>query len=263
MPGRLRNLSIEQIDRETVLHPFTVLRDFSDGTLGDPRIVDSGIGCRIRDTKGNEFIDAFAGLYCVNIGYGRQDVADAIHAQAKKLAFYQSYAAHSTEQLIRLSERLVAMSPGEPAQRVLRPVRVRRQRDAGQARLVLQQRVGPAEEEEDHRARAGLSRRHDHVGQPDRPVILSHGLRSAGLRRAPHARAALLAGRAAGRDGGGLLGALRAGSRGDDPCRRARYGRSVHRRARAGNGRDHPAAARILRGHPAGAAALRHPDHLR
>jgi L-2,4-diaminobutyrate transaminase len=111
----LRNRTLEDIDRETVLHPFTVLNDFAQGKLGDPRIVETGQGCRIRDRKGNELLDGFAGLYCVNIGYGRREVADAIYEQAKKLAFYQTYAAHSTESLIRLSDRLVSMVPGRPS----------------------------------------------------------------------------------------------------------------------------------------------------
>ncbi len=111
----LRNRTLEDIDRETVLHPFTVLKDFAEVKLGDPRIVETGHGCRIRDRKGNELIDGFAGLYCVNIGYGRREVADAIYEQAKKLAFYQSYAAHSTEGLIRLSDRLVSTAPGRPS----------------------------------------------------------------------------------------------------------------------------------------------------
>jgi L-2,4-diaminobutyrate transaminase len=51
----------------------------------------------------------------VNIGYGRREVADAIYEQAKKLAFYQTYAGHSTEALVRLSDRLVSMAPGRPA----------------------------------------------------------------------------------------------------------------------------------------------------
>ena len=115
MDTTLRNRTLEEIDRDSVLHPFTNLKDFAEGRLGDPRIMESGPGCRIRDRSGNEFIDAFAGLYCVNIGYGRREVAEAIYEQAKKLAFYQTYAGHSTEALVRLSERLVSMAPGRPA----------------------------------------------------------------------------------------------------------------------------------------------------
>ncbi len=107
-----RNMSLEEMDRQSVLHPFTNLKSYAAGELGDPRIVETGQGIRIRDSTGRELIDGFAGLYCVNIGYGRQEVADAIHAQAKQLAYYHAYAAHSTEALIRLSDRLVRMAPG-------------------------------------------------------------------------------------------------------------------------------------------------------
>jgi L-2,4-diaminobutyrate transaminase len=114
-PVTIRNLSLEDLDRQTVLHPFTPLKTYASGALGDPRILESGKGIRIRDRKGQELIDGFAGLYCMNIGYGRHEVADAIHAQAKKLAYYHTYVAHSTETLIRLSDRLVRMAPGTPS----------------------------------------------------------------------------------------------------------------------------------------------------
>ena len=110
-----RNASLEDLDRQTVLHPFTPLKTYASGAMGDPRIVEGGKGIRIRDRKGRELIDAFAGLYCVNIGYGRAEVAEAIYAQAKDLAYYHTYAAHSTEALIRLSDRLVRMAPGTPS----------------------------------------------------------------------------------------------------------------------------------------------------
>jgi L-2,4-diaminobutyrate transaminase len=115
MSDTTRNPSLEDLDRLTVLHPFTPLKTYASGALGDPRIVTGGMGIRIRDQKGRELIDAFAGLYCVNIGYGRTEVADAIYAQAKELAYYHTYVAHSTEALIRLSDRLVRMAPGAPA----------------------------------------------------------------------------------------------------------------------------------------------------
>lgn len=116
----LSNRSLEEMDRASVVHPFTNLKEFSEGRLGDPRIMRLGEGIRICDYAGRSFIDAFAGLYCVNIGYGRREVADAIHEQAKQLAFYQTYAGTSTEALIRLSDRLVAMGPGSGPQRPAR-----------------------------------------------------------------------------------------------------------------------------------------------
>jgi L-2,4-diaminobutyrate transaminase len=108
-------LSIAERDRLNVLHPFTQLKEFATGRIGDPTIVTGGKGVRILDSKGRSYLDAFAGLYCVNIGYGRTEVAEAIARQAHNLAYYHTYAAHTTEQLAVLADRLVRMSPGRPS----------------------------------------------------------------------------------------------------------------------------------------------------
>jgi L-2,4-diaminobutyrate transaminase len=114
-------LDLAEMDRSSVLHPSTSVADFASGKLPST-VVETAKGVRVRDTQGREFIDAFAGLYCVNIGYGRSEVADAIARQARQLAYYHTYAGHSTEELIRLSDRLVKMSPvssgGRPMRRV-------------------------------------------------------------------------------------------------------------------------------------------------
>ncbi|WFU31444.1 aminotransferase [Bradyrhizobium brasilense] len=107
--------TIAERDRASVLHPFTQLKEFARGRSGDPTIVTGGEGIRIQDAEGRSYIDAFAGLYCVNIGYGRTEVAEAIARQAHKLAYYHTYAAHTTEELATLSDRLVRMAPGKPA----------------------------------------------------------------------------------------------------------------------------------------------------
>ncbi|MDR5777469.1 MULTISPECIES: aminotransferase [unclassified Caballeronia] len=103
---------IAEMDRRSVLHPFTYLKDYATGTT-DPVIVETGKGVRIKDATGREYIDGFAGLYCVNVGYGRTEVAEAIARQAYKLAYYHSYASHTTDQLAKLSDRLVKMAPGK------------------------------------------------------------------------------------------------------------------------------------------------------
>ncbi|RWH67684.1 aminotransferase [Mesorhizobium sp.] len=104
---------IGEKDRNSVLHPFTQLKDFATGKLGEPTIVETGKGIRIQDAHGNQLIDGFAGLYCVNVGYGRTEVAEAISRQAFRLAYYHSYAAHTTDELAILSDRLVKMAPGK------------------------------------------------------------------------------------------------------------------------------------------------------
>jgi L-2,4-diaminobutyrate transaminase len=103
---------IAALDRASVLHPFTQLKDYATGKIGEPTIVETAKGIRITDALGNSLIDGFAGLYCVNIGYGRTEVAEAISRQAHRLAYYHTYAAHTTDELAILSDRLVRMAPG-------------------------------------------------------------------------------------------------------------------------------------------------------
>lgn len=107
--------TIAEQDRSSVLHPFTQLRDFASGKIGDPTIVAGGKGIRIHDATGHSYLDGFAGLYCVNIGYGRTEVAEAIARQAHNLAYYHTYAAHTTQELATLSHRLIRMAPGKPS----------------------------------------------------------------------------------------------------------------------------------------------------
>ncbi len=117
--------SLPELDRASVLHPSTSIADFASGKLPST-IVEGASGVRIRISENGapatELIDAFAGLYCVNIGYGRSEVADAIGRQAHQLAYFHTYAGHSTDEMILLSDRLVRMAPvghdGEPMQRV-------------------------------------------------------------------------------------------------------------------------------------------------
>lgn len=85
-----------EIDRNTVFHASTHLKQYAAGELPG-RIITGGQGIRITDSEGVELIDSFAGLYCVNIGYGRTEMADVIYEQAKKLAYYHTYVGHTNE----------------------------------------------------------------------------------------------------------------------------------------------------------------------
>lgn len=97
---------ISALDREYVLHASTHLGQFARGEMPN-RIMTGGEGVHVVDRDGVRSLDAFAGLYCVNVGYGRVEIADAIDEQARKLAYYHTYVGHSNEQVIRLSERIV------------------------------------------------------------------------------------------------------------------------------------------------------------
>ncbi len=99
-----------EIDRQHVFHASTHLKQYAAGDAPG-RVISSGQGIRIKDSEGMEFIDGFAGLYCVNIGYGRTEMADAIYEQAKELAYYHTYVGHTNEALVKLSDRLIKMAP--------------------------------------------------------------------------------------------------------------------------------------------------------
>ncbi|RAR63090.1 L-2,4-diaminobutyrate transaminase [Onishia taeanensis] len=99
-------------DRKVTFHASTHLRDFAHGDAPG-RVITGGKGINIVDMDGREFIDGFAGLYCVNIGYGRTEVADAIYKQALQMSYYHTYVGHSNEAQIELSEKILELAgPG-------------------------------------------------------------------------------------------------------------------------------------------------------
>ncbi|MDG2521218.1 aminotransferase [Caulobacter segnis] len=108
-----RNLSMEEIDRSSLIHPFTPLKSYAQGQGPATRVVTGGQGAWIHDADGGRLLDAFAGLYCVNVGYGRTEIADAIAEQAHKLAYYHAYAGATNEPAVRLAEKMLAKAPGD------------------------------------------------------------------------------------------------------------------------------------------------------
>ncbi|GAB4528174.1 MAG: aspartate aminotransferase family protein [Parvularculaceae bacterium] len=106
--------SLEELDRKHLLHPQTSLRAHQSG---DPRIFESAGGVYVYDQHGRKVIDGVAGLWCVNIGYGREELANAMAQQSAKLAYYHSFTGASNPPQIKLAERLIAMTP-EPLAKV-------------------------------------------------------------------------------------------------------------------------------------------------
>jgi L-2,4-diaminobutyrate transaminase len=106
----LTNDQLAQWDRENFFHPSTHLAQFARGEAPQ-RIITGGQGVTITDRDGTELLDAFAGLYCVNVGYGRAEIVDAIADQARDLAYYHAYAGHGSEAAIRLSKMILDRAP--------------------------------------------------------------------------------------------------------------------------------------------------------
>jgi L-2,4-diaminobutyrate transaminase len=97
-------------DRDHFFHPSTHMGAHARGE-SPARTIATGEGVYITDTNGRRSLDAFAGLYCVNVGYGRREIADAIAAQARNLAYYHAYVGHGTEASIRLAKMIIDRAP--------------------------------------------------------------------------------------------------------------------------------------------------------
>lgn len=107
----LRNMDeLEALDRAHFIHASSDIKAHANGT-SPTRVIDSAQGVYITDRAGKKSLDAFSGLYCVNIGYGRTEVADAIAEQAHQLAYYHSYVGHATEASIRLAAKVIELAP--------------------------------------------------------------------------------------------------------------------------------------------------------
>ena len=98
----------QRIDSEHHIHPFT---DSQVIAKEGARVFVRGEGLELEDTEGRRFIDAMAGLWCVQVGYGRRELADAAHAQMLDLAFYNTFFKTTTQPVAALSEKLASLTP--------------------------------------------------------------------------------------------------------------------------------------------------------
>jgi L-2,4-diaminobutyrate transaminase len=97
-----------ELDRKSFFHPFSSLAIHEQ--MG-AEIFVQGINSTLVDSHGKKYLDGIAGLWCVNIGYGNNEMASAIAEQAKKLAFYQALTSFGTDIAAIYSARLLEMSP--------------------------------------------------------------------------------------------------------------------------------------------------------
>src|SRR5581483_10462851 len=96
---------IIRADRAHVIHPLHHPIDNAS-----PIIYVSGRGVIVRDIEGHEYIDGLSGLWNVNIGHGRAELADAAAAQMKELAYFSGYVGSANVPSIMLAERLTEIT---------------------------------------------------------------------------------------------------------------------------------------------------------
>jgi L-2,4-diaminobutyrate transaminase len=101
--------SVEDADRRFVFHPFTQLE--AHERAGSPTMIVAGNGARVTDIHGRTYIDAMAGLWCVNVGYGRSELAEALRRSAERLGYYHAFSSMGTDTPALLAERLIKLAP--------------------------------------------------------------------------------------------------------------------------------------------------------
>ena len=99
---------LQQIDAAHHLHPFT---DHKELRAAGSRMIVRADGPFIYDSEGNEILDGMAGLWCVNVGYGRDELADAAYKQMKELPYYNAFFRCSTPTPILLAKKIAELAP--------------------------------------------------------------------------------------------------------------------------------------------------------
>ena len=99
---------LQAIDAAHHLHPFT---DHKDLRGAGSRMIVRADGPFIYDSEGNEILDGMAGLWCVNVGYGRAELAEAAYRQMKELPYYNSFFRCSTPSAVLLAGKIAEIAP--------------------------------------------------------------------------------------------------------------------------------------------------------
>ncbi|MER9646607.1 aspartate aminotransferase family protein [Mesorhizobium sp. M0199] len=102
--------SLIELDRAHLVHPFSCYRSHEETGV---RVLKSAKGATVTDASGKTLLDGFAGLWCVNIGYGQESVVEAAAKQLRELPYATGYFGLGSEPAIRLAARLAELAPGD------------------------------------------------------------------------------------------------------------------------------------------------------
>ena len=99
---------IQALDREHFLHPFT---DFKDLAARGARVITKAENIYVWDSEGHKILDAMSGLWCVNVGYGREELASAAYRQMMLLSYYNSFFQTTNVPAVQLAAKLASLAP--------------------------------------------------------------------------------------------------------------------------------------------------------
>ena len=96
-------------DREHIIHPWI---DLGTAKTREPMVIAESEGAYVYDSERHRMLDGIGGMWCVNVGHGRAEIADSIANQARRLAYYSPWSL-SNIPAATLGEQLAALSPGD------------------------------------------------------------------------------------------------------------------------------------------------------
>jgi putrescine aminotransferase len=101
---------LQALDAAHHMHPFTAGNELAAKGV---RIITRAKGVYLHDSEGNEILDGMAGLWCVNIGYGRGELADVAARQMRELPFYNTFFQTTHVPAIALAQKIAELAPGD------------------------------------------------------------------------------------------------------------------------------------------------------
>ncbi len=104
----MQTSALKELDSQYLIHPVS---DFRGHQQKGVKILQSGKGPRVTDSEGETYLDAFAGLWCVNVGFGEQRIVDVASKQMTVLPYATGYFGFGSEPAIKLAEKLVSITP--------------------------------------------------------------------------------------------------------------------------------------------------------
>ena len=108
--NHLPTADLQALDAAHHMHPFTTNDDLGDKGA---RIITRAKGIYLTDSEGNEILDAMAGLWCVNLGYGREEMGKVAARQMNELPYYNTFFQTTHVPAIALAKELADLAPGD------------------------------------------------------------------------------------------------------------------------------------------------------
>lgn len=103
---KTHNQSLKDLDKDVLFHAVSSIADINNN---GPLIIKSAEGARLTDIDGKEFLDGGGGLWCKNIGYGREEIANTARDAILNLSYFHNFSGASNEPVIRLADRLLRL----------------------------------------------------------------------------------------------------------------------------------------------------------